>query len=131
MEDDISIIDKKEIEKYGVELELTKPEPEQTEATPNIQPHKTIIPSSRPQKKRFSVLLYADEYDMLLENIKQNGYRRAEYFMACVTSAKKQNFFSTYKKYTLDHDKRHKIEREEAKRTQKKARVTPRLRRIK
>ena len=70
-------------------------------------------------KKRFSVMLYADEYDMLTEQIKKHGYKRAEYFMACVTSAKKQSFDSLYKKYASNHKERQKSEQEELKRVVK------------
>ena len=63
-------------------------------------------------------MLYQDEYDTLMENITQHGYKKAEYFLACMNSAKKQSFESTYKKYHEDHIKRHKADLAEAKRTQ-------------
>lgn len=71
-----------------------------------------------PSKKRFSVLLYPDEYDMLIKHINDNGYKKAEYFMACITSAKKQSMEATYKKYTRDHKQRHRSDLNEAKRAQ-------------
>ena len=60
-------------------------------------------------KKKFSIMLYPEEYEALMENIKSNGYKKTEYFLACVNAAKKQNMSSLYKHYITDHQKR-KIE---------------------
>lgn len=118
LEDDILIIDKKKLEKEGLKLDLEGLEhPPETTPSPDTQMRRTRHISPGTEKKRFSVLLYPDEYDMLLETIKSNGYRRAEYFLACVTASKKQSFFSTYKKYTADRDKRSKAALIESKQT--------------
>ena len=82
----------------------------------NIQPRSLSFFMA--SKKRFSVMLYPDEYDMLMKTIKDNGYKKVEYFLACMTSAKKQGFASAYKKYTMAHEKRHKTDLSEAKRSQ-------------
>lgn len=71
-----------------------------------------------PSKKRFSVMLYPDEYDMLMKTIQENDYKKVEYFLACMTSAKKQSLASEYKQYTLNHAKRYKTDLSEAKRAQ-------------
>ena len=55
-------------------------------------------------------MLYQDEYDTLMKNITQHGYKKAEYFLACMNSTKKQSFESTYKKLHEDHIKRHKAD---------------------
>ena len=82
----------------------------------NIQPKS--LSSFMPSKKRFSVMLYPDEYDMLMKTIQDNGYKKVEYFLACMTSAKKQSLASQYKNYTLAHEKRHKTDLTAAKRAQ-------------
>lgn len=71
-----------------------------------------------PLKKRFSVMLYQDEYDMLIKNITDYGYKKAEFFLACIKAAKKQSFDATYKKYTDEHKKRYKADLAEAKKAQ-------------
>lgn len=82
----------------------------------NIQPR--ALSSFMPSKKRFTVMLYPDEYDMLMKTINDNGYKRVEYFLACMTSAKKQSLASTYKNYTSERQKRYKAALSEAKRAQ-------------
>ena len=82
----------------------------------NIRP--LALSKFMPSKKRFSVLLYPDEYDVLIKHINDNGYKKAEYFMACMTSAKKQSMDATYKKYTQEHKQRHRSDLNEAKRAQ-------------
>ena len=57
------------------------------------------------------VSLYPDEYEVLIENINANGYKRAEYLLACVNSAKKASFDAMYKKYTVEHKERYKLEK--------------------
>ncbi len=59
------------------------------------------------------------EYDMLIENIKELGYKRTEYFLACMVSAKRQSLQTTYKQYTAMHEQRKKEDLENAKRAQK------------
>lgn len=113
-EEDISIIDAKTLEREKATL---AEESQKGEKTNNSKQKRTVL-GSMFSKKRFSVMLYADEYDMLMEQIKKHGYKRAEYFMACVTSAKKQSFDSLYKKYTTDHKDRQKSEKEKKTRNQ-------------
>lgn len=60
------------------------------------------------KKKRFTIMVYQDEYDMLMENIVNKGYKKAEYFLACVTAAKKQSWEKEYKNYTTTHKERYK-----------------------
>ena len=89
---------------------------EENDSRTNIAPQISYF--YRIPKKRFSVMLYQDEYDMLIKRISENGYRRNEYFLACMTSAKKQSMESAYKRYTNEHSARRKKEIEEAKREQ-------------
>jgi len=46
------------------------------------------------------------------------AYIKVEYFLACMTSVKKQSLASEYKQYTTNHAKRHKSDLSEAKRAQ-------------
>ena len=66
-------------------------------------------------KKRFSIMLYEDEYESIMAAIEENGYKKAEYLLACVMSAKKNSMESTYNKFVYNHAERRKIEREELK----------------
>ena len=69
----------------------------------------------RRSKKRFSILLYEDEYEMIMNAIEENGYKKAEYLLACMTAAKKNSMESTYKKFLSERTERKKIERKEMK----------------
>lgn len=64
--------------------------------------------SYMPEKRRFSIMVYQDEYDMLMEAIVNKGYKKAEYFLACVTAAKKQSWEKEYNTYTTAHKERYK-----------------------
>lgn len=114
-DDDILVIDndkkkdKKEVEKKKNENPAS---PDLHYVRPKALSH------FMPSKKRFSVMLYPDEYDMLMKTIKENGYKKVEYFLACMTSAKKQSLSSEYKHYTMNHAKRYKTDLSEAKRAQ-------------
>ena len=114
-EDDIKIIDKKQAEKIVTATD-TKSRDNDDVTYGDIRP--SSLNSFMPAKKRFSVLLYPDEYDMLTKTIKENGYKKAEYFLACMTSVKKQSMDANYKKYFLEHKARHKNELIEAKKAQ-------------
>lgn len=64
--------------------------------------------SYMPTKRKFTFMVYQDEYDMLMENIVNKGYKKAEYFLACVTAAKKQSWEKEYKNFTTSHKERYK-----------------------
>lgn len=124
LEEDITTIDKESIptppssdnSNAIPKPKFTPDANEQDNTYANIRP--LALSKFMPSKKRFSVLLYPDEYDMLIKHINDNGYKKAEYFMACMTSAKKQSMEATYKKYTQDHKQRHRSDLNEAKRAQ-------------
>lgn len=111
-ENDIFTVDKETVKKSGTNDNNMK----EGETYINIRP--LALSKFMPAKRRFSVMLYQDEYDTLIKNITENGYKKAEYFLACMTSAKKQNFDATYKKYTTEHKQRYKNDMNEAKRAQ-------------
>ena len=76
---------------------------------------KTTAPYKEPMKT-VSFRIYQEEYDSLMEIISSNGYRKAEYLLACVHAAKKTSMETTYQRYFDAHNKRKKAEREAAKR---------------
>lgn len=53
----------------------------------------------KPHMKKVTFTLYQDEYELLMNNIKDNGYKKTEFLLACVTSAKKKSMESTYRKW--------------------------------
>ena len=112
-EEDVTILDKETVKKINMDRDK-KAEDITGYETPILRP--LSYTRYMPSKKRFSIMLYQDEYDTLMKNITEHGYKKAEYFLACMNSAKKQSFESTYKKYHEDHIKRHKADLAEAKR---------------
>lgn len=69
---------------------------------------------------RFS--LYPDEYDMLMSKILENGYRKTEYLLACVSAAKKNSMEANYKKFTENRKDRRAADREAARRAHEQTR---------
>ena len=114
-EDNISVIDKEVVKQI---------EPTTRESIDNtdVEGKPVVRPLSyskfMPSKRRFSIMLYQDEYDMLIKNITEHGYKKAEYVLACINSAKKKSFENTYKKYNDEHKKRYRADVIEAKKTQ-------------
>ncbi len=72
------------------------------------------------KKKRMSILLYPEEYDMIMDNIKNHGYKKTEYFLACVKSAKKQSVDSAYKYYTKFYKEKRSEDIKKAKEAQQR-----------
>lgn len=69
----------------------------------------------KPKKKSFTVMLYPDEYDRLVQVITEKGYKKVEYILACVESAKKTSMEANYKRFTEERKRRRKEETQEAK----------------
>lgn len=62
-----------------------------------------IYADDRFKKRSFSVSLYQDEYDMLMESIKEYGYKRADFVLACVNTASKGSMEKAHKKIVKTH----------------------------
>ena len=62
--------------------------------------------------RKVSFTLYPDEYEMLMSSIKEKGYKKTEFLLACVTSAKKNSMESTYRKLENSRYERRLAERE-------------------
>ena len=102
-EDDIHTVDRKNI---------TNQKNSPSNPTNNASSRRKYGPFSEasymPNKRRFTIMVYQDEYDMLMENIVKKGYKKAEYFLACVTASKKQSWEKEYKNFTTTHKERYK-----------------------
>ncbi len=66
-------------------------------------------------------MLYPDEHEKLTRLIKDNGYKKVEYILACVDSAKKTSMEANYKRYTEEREQRRKEAALEAKRAKEEA----------
>ena len=69
-----------------------------------------------PKKISLTVMLYPDEHDRVTRFLKETGYKKAEYFLACMESAKKTSMNAAYRRYATEHAQRRKTELAEAKR---------------
>lgn len=70
----------------------------------NHQKHPSnLIPNYITKKKRISILLYPEEYDMIINQIQSHGYKKTEYFLACAKAARQTSLDSAYKYYTKFH----------------------------
>jgi len=75
----------------------------------------------RPKMKKVTFTLYEDEYNMLMTNIRDNGYRKTEFLLACVSAAKKNSMEATYRRYAAEHDARRKEIREKMQQAKKQS----------
>ena len=62
-----------------------------------------IYADDRFRKRTFSMTVYQEEYDMLLESIKEYGYKRADFVLACVNTASKGSMEKAHKKIIKNH----------------------------
>lgn len=106
-ESDIEIIDAKKHAAQRQQERLAR----ENAAQASRRHNKITLDYARPQMKKVSFTLYPDEYESLMDNIKANGYRKTEFLLACVSSAKKNSMEATYKKYITDHKARRDAER--------------------
>lgn len=62
-----------------------------------------IYADDRFRKRTFSMTVYQEEYDMLMEIIKEYGYKRADFVLACVNTASKGSMEKAHKKIVKNH----------------------------
>lgn len=55
------------------------------------------------KKRKFVVSLYPDEYDSVMASMKEYGYRRADFLLACVNTATKGTMEREHKKIVKAH----------------------------
>ena len=101
-----------------VEKEKSKKSPEQT-----TNPNKSSKPAlettqttenefDRFKKRKFVVSLYPEEYDRIMTSMKEYGYKRADFVMACVNTASKGSMEKAHKKIVKAHGERLKEQKE-------------------
>lgn len=70
-----------------------------------------------PKMRTVSMKLYQEEYDMLMEYLAENDYKKTEYLLACVKmAANKKGVQTAYQRFYAEHQKRRKADREAARR---------------
>ena len=62
-----------------------------------------IYADDRFRKRTFSMTVYQEEYGMLMESIKEYGYKRADFVLACVNTASKGSMEKAHKKIIKNH----------------------------
>lgn len=104
-------LDVLQIKKKSVEARDKEVQKEQTakQAEPqNTKVNKATAPGVLPmddrfKKRLFSVSVYPEEYDMLVESVKAYGYKRADFVLACVNTASKGSMEKAHKKIVKTH----------------------------
>lgn len=56
------------------------------------------------KKRKFVVSLYPDEYDAIMSSMKEYGYKRADFVLACINSATKGTMEKAHKKIVKNHN---------------------------
>lgn len=67
------------------------------------------------QKRKLTISLYSDEYELLTDFLKSNGFKRAEYILTCINATKKNSMEAEYKKWEAERKRRRAEERQLAK----------------
>ena len=70
------------------------------------------------KKRKFVVSLYQDEYDSIMASMKEYGYRRADFVLACVNTATKGTMEREHKKIVKAHTVLRKEEKDLLKKQQ-------------
>lgn len=63
----------------------------------------TVIDFDRFKKRKFVISVYPEEYDILMSSIKEYGYKRADFVLACVSTATKGTMEKAHKKIVRVH----------------------------
>ena len=100
----------------NIPMELKQPDKKNTKQ-PSEQAPKDSKPTKPPvdttqtavdefdrfKKRKFVVSLYPEEYDALMASMKEYGYKRADFVMACVNTASKGTMEKAHKKIVKSH----------------------------
>ena len=103
---DVLQIKKKSVEARDKEVQKaqTAKQTEPQNAKVNKATAPGVVPMDDRFKKRlFSVSVYPEEYDMLVESVKAYGYKRADFVLACVNTASKGSMEKAHKKIVKTH----------------------------
>lgn len=113
-EDDVEILDAKKKEDEAPST--LSHEKQRQERSRNLRPMPLNHFTTKMKTMTFS--MYPEEYDMLMANTKENGYKKTEFLLACVSSAKKNSMLANYQRYEAEHKERRKAERLAARQAQ-------------
>lgn len=89
-----------------------KSEPEHKSENKNSTPYLDL---ERYKKRKLVISLYQDEYDTIMNNAKEYGYKRADYVLACVQSASTKRMEKAHEKIVLSHKELRKQQKEQMK----------------
>ena len=115
---DIMVIGKrKKNEKDSEKVKENTPKQEtDKKSTPKAKdpsdPGNVVYDLSRFKKKTFSVSLYPEEYDRLMDTIQKSGYKRSEFILASSVSATEKRMASAQKKVVIARKELRKEEKE-------------------
>lgn len=103
---DVLQIKKKTVEARDKEVQkeqtAKQTEPEKTKVNKATAPG-VVHMDDRFKKRVFSVSVYPEEHDMLVESVKAYGYKRADFVLACVNTASKGSMEKAHKKIVKTH----------------------------
>lgn len=114
---DISLGVKTEKEAALPDSHSLAPAPQEERKTEEWLSEGTLKPKGYipPAKRKLTVTLYADEYEMVMERINSSGYHKAEFLLACVSATKKTSWETNYRKFSEDRKQRQAADRQAAK----------------
>ena len=101
---EVDVLQIKEKSAEGQKKENQKEQAEkQKMATKKASAAEPAPVDERFKKRVFSVSVYPEEYDMLVESVKAYGYKRADFVLACVNTASKGSMEKAHKKIVKTH----------------------------
>lgn len=92
-----------EKQKTAEQKDSAKKDKKSQNATDSPSKNNVIYADDRFRKRTFSMTIYQEEYDMLMESIKEYGYKRADFVLACVNTASKGSMEKAHKKIVKTH----------------------------
>ena len=95
---------KKEDKKDPKQPSTKDPKSDRTSIPPLETTQAATDEFDRFKKKKFVVSLYPDEYDSIMSSMKEYGYKRADFVLACVNSAAKGTMEKAHKKIIKSHN---------------------------
>lgn len=112
---DIMVIGKRKKSEKGPQLPKDKNTEHDTQRSKPKDPNNLGIiydDMSRFKKKTFSVSLYPEEYDRLMDTIQKSGYKRSEFILASSVSVTEKRMASAQKKVMIARKELRKEEKE-------------------
>lgn len=98
---------KKSTTKTNDSVPKPAPAPSKKDTTPSTSPSASTEESPDPfekyKKRTFSISLYPEEYDTITARMKDYGYSRADFVLACVNTATKGTMEREHKKIIKNH----------------------------